>query len=113
MGDVVLYGGAASLVVVMWVIGLMRLDVFTPDDVRALRRLAELRGYARSRSRLERAAGHLPLLARVQAELDLDGLLAISGRSDTAIAFLGRAAALSFVVFAALFSLDALGRATF
>ena len=34
----------ALLAVGVWALGLLRLDVFTPDDVRAWRRLASLRG---------------------------------------------------------------------
>ena len=61
----------ALLTIGVWALGLSRLDVFTPDDVRAWRRLAALRGYATPAGRLERAAARVPFLHRLQDELDL------------------------------------------
>jgi hypothetical protein len=112
VNNLVIYGSAAMAVIAVWVVGLMRLDVFTPDDVRALRRLADLRRYARPRSRFDKAINQMPLLRRAQAELDLERLLAVSGRSDTPIGFLGRSLSLSLAAFAATLALDALGRAS-
>lgn len=81
----------ALLTVGVWALGLARLDVFTPDDARAWRRLAALRGYATPASRLERAAARVPLLRRLQDELELHRQLAIAGWSETPSGFLLRA----------------------
>jgi len=86
----------ALLAVGVWALGLLRLDVFTPDDVRAWRRLASLRGYATPTRRLERAAARVPFLRRLQDELDLNRQLAIAGWSESPQGFLLR------VFFAAL-----------
>lgn len=112
MSDAVVYAGAAMAVMAVWILGLIRLDVFTPDDVRALRRLADLRGYARPRSHLERTVARMPVMRRLQAELDLERLLAVSGRGDTPLGFFGRSVSISLGIFAAVFALDALGRAS-
>lgn len=80
----------AAVAAVGWA-GLVRLDVFTPEDARAWRRLARLRGYARPRSGLERLATRTPLLQRVQSELDLTRLLGIANRAETPLGFLARA----------------------
>ncbi|GAC1337004.1 MAG: hypothetical protein NVSMB29_00680 [Candidatus Dormibacteria bacterium] len=71
--------------------GLVYLDVFTPQDVRAWRRLARLRGYAQRRSAVEKLATRAPLLHRVQSELDLTRLLGIANRAETPLGFLARA----------------------
>ena len=80
----------ALLAVGVWALGLLRLDVFTPDDVRAWRRLASLRGYATPAGRLERAADRVPFLRRLQDELDLNRQLAIAGWSESPQGFLLR-----------------------
>ena len=88
----------ALLTVGLWALGLVRLDVFTPDDVRAWRRLVALRGYATPAGRLERAAGRVPFLRRLQDELDLNRLLGIAGWAESPQGFLLR------VLFVALLS---------
>ena len=80
----------ALLAVGVWALGLLRLDVFTPDDVRAWRRLASLRGYATPAGRLERAAARVPFLRRLQDDLDLNRQLAIAGWSESPQGFLLR-----------------------
>ena len=92
----------ALLTIGVWALGLSRLDVFTPDDVRAWRRLAALRGYATPAGRLERAAARVPFLHRLQDELDLHRQLAIAGWSETPSGFLLRALFVSLLS-AALF----------
>ena len=93
----------------VWALGLSRLDVFTPDDVRAWRRLAALRGFATPPGRLERAAGRVPLLARLQEELDLNRQLAIAGWSETPPGFLLRAFFVSLSATALFLALLAVG----
>jgi hypothetical protein len=102
--------GVCAALAAIWVLGLTRLDVFTPDDVRAFRRLAALRGYARRRSLLERSVSSWPATRRLQRELDLERLLAIASRPETPIGFLGRTAAYALVSFATVFALDDLVR---
>ena len=84
------YAVAALAAIGIWAFGLARLDVLTPSDVRAWRRLSALRGFAAPVGRLERAAGRVPLLRRLQEELDLYRLLAIAGWPDTPLGFLLR-----------------------
>jgi len=110
VSDALPYAAAALAVTAAWLVGLVRLDVFTPDDVRAWRRLARLRGYAMPRTRLEKAATRAPILRRVQEELDLQRLLAIAGRPDTPLGFIGRAISWALIVFAVTFAIDAVGR---
>lgn len=112
MSDVLVYLAAASAAAAIWMLGLTRLDVFTPDDVRAFRRIAALRGLARPPSRVHRAIARAPLLSRLQRELELDHLLAVAGRSQTPMQFLGRALALSLSAFASLLGVDAVARAS-
>ncbi len=113
MRDLLVYGGAALAVWAVWVAGMVHLDVFTPDDVRAYRRLAALRGYANPRTRTERVIGQVPAVARLQRTLDVDQLLAVAGRTQSALGFLGRSLALSLGVFAATLLLDVSGREAF
>lgn len=74
----------------IWAFGLSRLDLFTPDDVRAWRRLAGLRGFAAPPGRIQKMASRLPLLGRLQAELDLHRQLAIADWGETPPGFLLR-----------------------
>jgi hypothetical protein len=76
-----LFGCAAIVVVGMWAALLGRLGYLTSSDVRAWRRLAALRGYARPHTRLERAAGRSATVRRVREELDLRRLLAEADRT--------------------------------
>jgi len=99
----------ALLAVGIWALGLARLDVFTPADARAWRRLARLRGYATPAGRLEKAAGRVPLLARLQDELDLRRQLAISGWSETPVGFLLRSLFVSLSATALFLALLAVG----
>jgi hypothetical protein len=99
----------ALLAVAIWAAGLVRLDVFTPDDVRAWRRLVALRGYATRAGRIERVAAHVPLLRRLQEELDLHRQLAIAGWSETPSGFLLRTFFLSLLSVAVFLTLLAVG----
>jgi hypothetical protein len=106
------FGALAAIALIVWVGGLIWLDVLTPDDVRAWRRLSQMRGYAGRRSRVERAAERLPFMRRLLAELDIDRLLAIAGRSDTPLTFITRSAALALAFFAVALAGDAATRET-
>jgi len=86
------YAALSLVVIAVWFAALVRLDVLTPQDVRAWRRLASLRGYATSRGRLERMATRMPLLRRLQEELDLFRLLAVANRDQSPLAFLAATA---------------------
>jgi len=86
--DVLPYAIAAISVVLAWAAGLAFLDVFTPDDVKAWRRLATLRGYAAPRGKFEKMASRAGFVRRIQEELDLQRLLGIAGRDDTPLGFL-------------------------
>jgi hypothetical protein len=107
--QVVPFALVALLAVAIWALGLSRLDVFTPDDVRAWRRLVALRGYATRAGRMERVAARVPLLRRLQEELDLHRQLAIAGWSETPSGFLLRAFFLSLLSMAVFLSLLAVG----
>jgi hypothetical protein len=100
-GRVLLLAAAAVALIGVWAVGLSRLDLFTPGDVQAWRRLAAIRGYRARTSRLERAAARMPLLRRLQEELDLNRLLAIAGWAETPVAFLLRSLLFS-LLFAAI-----------
>jgi len=103
------FAAVALLAVAVWGLGLARLDVFTPDDVRAWHRLVALRGYATRAGRMERVAAHVPLLRRLQEELDLHRQLAIAGWSETPSSFLLRAFFVSLLAVAAFLSLLGVG----
>ena len=98
------------LVVCVWLAGLVALDVFTPDDVRAWRRLAGLRGYMTMRTRIERAADRSHWVGALRDALDIERLLAVALRRQTAVAFLSQTAALVLGVFAVLLIVDAAAR---
>lgn len=105
---------ASAVVVValvgMWALLIARLGYLTPDDVRAWRRLASLRGYARPQTRLERAADRSPALRRLREELDLGRLLAVANRAETETAFLGRTAAVALLAFTTVVVIDTAAR---
>ena len=111
MNDLIPYVAFAVLAVAAWTAGLMLLDVFTPEDVRAWKRMSALRGYVAPRSAIERFADRAPMVQRLQSELDLQRLLALTGRRDTPFSFLSRSTALALAVFAAVLTADAAGRA--
>ena len=113
MPEAIPYVFLAALAAACWWIGLVRLGVFVPEDVRSWRRLAALRCHALPQTRLERAVRRSAWLQRVQAELDLERLLAVAGREEGPVAFIGRVAALAMFVFATTLLLDGAGRAVF
>jgi hypothetical protein len=94
----------------LWAAVLAHLGYLTSADVRAWRRLAALRGYARPQTRLERAAGHSPVFRRVQEELDLRRLLAVAGREETDTAFLARTVFLALLTLAVVLVIDTTSR---
>ncbi|MBV9099471.1 MAG: hypothetical protein JOZ46_12175 [Candidatus Dormibacteraeota bacterium] len=111
MADAVPYAVVAVVAIVVWFAGLTALDVFTPPDVRAWRRLATLRRFRTPSSRLERAVEQSPALKRLQHELDLQRLLAMADRRESPLSFIAKTAALTFGVLAALLTADSLARA--
>ena len=102
----VIAGAAAVAVVLAWAVLLGRLGYLTSSDVRAWRRLAALRGYARPQTRLERAADSSAAIRRLREELDLRRLLAEADRHETEAAFLGRTAFVALFTFAAALVID-------
>jgi hypothetical protein len=100
---------AATAVIGAWVAGLVGLDVLTPSDVRAFRRLRALRGYEGAPSPLMRRLRKTSVFQRAQVMLDLDRQLALADRTETPSIFLAKAAATCLAVFAALMTADAAG----
>lgn len=111
MLEVLPYLAASVVALSVWWVGVSRLGVFTPAEVRAWRRLATLRGYPLAETRLERTVQQARWLQRLQQELDLHRLLARAYRDDTPLAFVGKASALALFVFAVCLVVDALFRA--
>jgi len=74
------------------VVGLWYLGLYTHPAVRSWQRLARLRGLADRRHWGERVGARLPLLRRAQEETDIERLLAIAGRDESAAAWLLRVA---------------------
>jgi len=72
------------------VVGLWYLGLYTHPAVRSWQRLARLRGLADRRHWGERVGARLPLLRRAQEETDIERLLAIAGRDESAAAWLLR-----------------------
>jgi hypothetical protein len=105
LGRLLLVAPAAAGLVGIWALGLSRLDLFMPSDARAWHRLAAIRGYRSRTSRLERAAARLPLLRRLQEELDLNRLLAVAGWAETPLGFLLRSFLYSLLAAAVLLAL--------
>jgi hypothetical protein len=95
----VIYALTSVAVVLAWAAVLAHLGLFTPADVRAWRRLATMRGFARPPTRLERAAGKSAFVRRLQEELDLRRLLAIADRRETEGAFAARSAFVALLTF--------------
>ena len=98
---------ASVIALAVWWLGISRLGVFMPAEVRAWRRLATIRGYPLAETRLERTVRQSRGLQRVQQELDLERLLARACRDDTPLAFVGKALALALFVFAVFLVVDA------
>jgi hypothetical protein len=90
-------GAAVGVVVVLWALGLGWLGVLTPADLRAWRRLAELRGYAAPRTRLERAASRISAVHQVQEELDLERMLACAQRPENPAGFVAHSVVIAFL----------------
>lgn len=111
MLDALPYIAAAVAALALWAAGIVRLGVLMPEDVRAWRRIATLRGYALPETRFERAARGSQWLQRAQHELDLERQLARACRPDTPLGFVGKTAALALLVFALCLLLDAVARA--
>src|SRR5262249_59216884 len=78
----------AALCGAVWVVGLWYLGLYTHPAVRSWQRLARLRGLADRRHWGERVGARLPLLRRAQEETDIERLLAIAGRDESATAWL-------------------------
>jgi hypothetical protein len=111
MAEALPYAAVAMLVIGAWIGGLTLLDVFTASDARAWRRMTQLRGFASRGSAFERVARRTPLLKRLQAELDLECLLAQANSRDSPTSFLARTGAISLMTFASLLAAMAGGRA--
>lgn len=80
----------AALCGAVWVLALWYLGLYTHPAVRSWQRLARLRGLADRRPWGERLGARLPLLRRAQEETDIERLLAIAGRDESAAAWLLR-----------------------
>ncbi len=111
MADAIPYLALSAAALTVWILGLARLDVFRAPDVRALERLAVLRGFAARRGLVERTLERAPAAARLRTELDLQRQLALAGRSDTPMAFVTKGLTISLTVAALLFGADSAGRA--
>lgn len=94
-----LFAAAVIAVVGLWAALLGRLGYLTSSDVRAWRRLAALRGYARPHTRLERVAARSATVRRAREELDLGRLLAEANRMESDGGFLGRTAVIALITF--------------
>lgn len=111
-GPVLPYVVAAFCLIGAWAVALVYLDLFTPDDVRAWRRLAAMRGYAMPRGRIEKFALRAGFVSRIQEELDLNRLLAIANRRETPLAFLFQSVAVGGAIGAIFLAIDGVIRAT-
>ena len=96
-GELVLAVLVVALVAV-WALVLVRLGVLTSPELRAWQRLAALRGLAPRRSRVQRAAARIGPIRQLQEELDVERLLAVAQRDETAPSFV---AATIFIAIAA------------
>jgi len=88
------------------VVGLWYLGLYTHPAVRSWQRLARLRGLADRRHWGERVGARLPLLRRAQEETDIERLLAIAGRDESAAAWLLRVAFQAGLALIAVLVLD-------
>ena len=111
MADVFPYAAVAVLIIGAWIGGIVLLDVLTTPDVRAWRRISQLRGFATRASALERVTQRAPMLQRVQEELDLERLIAQTHGEDTVAGFAARTGAIALMTFAVLLTVIAAGRA--
>lgn len=98
----------AALVGGAWVICLWYLGVSEHPAVLSWRRLARLRGLADQRPVGERLGERLPLLRRAQEETDIGRLLAVAGRTDSAVAWLLRSVFLAGLALGVTLLLDQL-----
>jgi len=96
----------AALCGAVWVLGLWYLGLYTHPAVRSWQRLARLRGLADRRPWGDRLGRRLPLLRRAQEETDIERLLAIAGRDESASAWLLRVAFQAGVALATVLLLD-------
>ena len=96
----------AALCGAVWVLGLWYLGLYTHPAVRSWQRLARLRGLADRRPWGERLGARLPLFRRVQEETDIERLLAIAGRDESAAAWLLRVAFQAGLALATVLMLD-------
>src|SRR5215813_14472907 len=96
----------AALCGAVWVLGLWYLGIYTHPAVRSWQRLARLRGLADRRPWGERLGARLPLFRRVQEETDIERLLAIAGRDESAAAWLLRVAFQAGLALATVLMLD-------
>ncbi len=111
MADVFPYATVAVLIIGAWIGGIVLLDVLTTPDVRAWRRISQLRGFAARASALERVTRRAPVLRRVQEELDLERLIAQTHGDDTVAGFAARTGAIALMTFAVLLTVIAAARA--
>ncbi|HZU15531.1 MAG TPA: hypothetical protein VFD01_02845 [Candidatus Dormibacteraeota bacterium] len=98
----------AALAGTLWVVALWRLGVTTHPAVLSWQRLARLRGLAGRRSLGERLGERLPPLRRLRRETDVDRLLTIAGRADTAGGWMLHTAGTAGVALAGMLGLDEL-----
>jgi hypothetical protein len=96
----------AALVGLAWVGGLWLLGAYTPPALASWRRLARYRGLSDQRPLGERLGDRLPLLSRLQEEIDLRRLLAVAGVSQSPSAWLLRVVFVSGLTGATLLGLD-------
>ena len=101
-----LFAVATVVLVALWAALLDRLGYLSSPDVRAWRRLAALRGYARPETRLERAASQSAAVRHLRDELDLHRLLAEADRTETDAAFLGRTAVVALATLTVMLLAD-------
>jgi hypothetical protein len=102
MAEAIPYAIVALLVLGAWCGGVAMLDLFTPADARAWRRVTQLRGFATRGSALERVARRTPKLSRLKADLDLEALLGQANSHASPTSFLARTGAISLMTFALL-----------
>lgn len=112
MSNTLLHVALGLLLVGLWAAVLVKLDIFTPSDVRAWRRLAILRGYATPPSRVEALVLRTPAFRQFQESLDINRLLGIVNRSETPVGFLIRQVAIGGFVCVGVLIFDSWYRVT-